>query len=225
MSDIIPYADRVSLVARALVDASAAAIENADAQSEGPAEAQQLRVTAAALCIPPVLMAHRDDLGVQDAPEEKLTFAMMAVALGFVGQPLPPLLDRHKPMARFGRDIRAAFDELLGYKRDAEPPEDDGTVWALFFDDDGCGPSAVSLTAETLDHRLRPGEVEPSPDDPLARSIMIGVALSPSEIMRFVEPGGFALKVPAAERLIAKVREAIDRQRDPRLDAPRGEVG
>ena len=40
----------------------------------------------------------------------------------------------------------------------------------------------------------------------------------------FVEPGGFALKAPAAERLIIKLREAIDRPRDPRLDAPAAEA-
>lgn len=225
-TDILPYSALVSIIARELVDASAAAIKaetEPDADPLSPAEAEQARVSVASSLVPKVMYLNRAALGAPGAVEEQMVFSMMAVALSFVSQPLPPLLARRTDEATFGRDVRAKFDELLGYKHDAPAaPDDDGDiVWALFFDDDGCGPSAVSLTPKVLDFPRRPGEPEPKPGDLLSRNIMIGVDLSPSEFgPQFVETGGFALKVPAAERLIAKLRMAIDQPRDPRLDAP-----
>ena len=217
-TDLIDYAARVDALARILFDATAKLGDD-----------PQGRVHVAASMIPKAIGDHADALGMRsdvDIYDDRLVFSKVAAAIGFARQDLPKLLATHH-RSTFGLDVRAAFDALLGVDASKAPtiPDDDGdTVWALFFDDDGCGPSAVSLTPEVLDHLRMPDEPEPAPDDPLSRTIMIGVALSPDEVMQFVEPGGFALKAPAAERLIIKLREAIDRPRDPRLDAPAAEA-
>jgi hypothetical protein len=227
MSNAPTTTERAGILARVLVDLSAPMAEDHAA-----------RVAFAGCMIPKAIGDHADALGFRGAgkrngdvdtgvsiEDDRLAFAKVAVSIGFCRQTLPAIMEPQTRTASFGGMVRDAFDALLGLEPSKTPtvPEDDGeTVWALFFDEQGCGPTAVSLTPEVIDFMRRPGESEPAPDDILSRTIMLSVDISPAEAgwPQVAEPGGYSMKVPAAEKLIAKVRAAIDQPREPRLDAP-----